>query len=406
MLRRDSAISGPVVRRDSAIEGPVVRRRSSVPQMSQHGGYELQRDWESKSPVKARGLKFLSYGGDIFHTMVNQPWWRMVVLVFSLYLISWSFWALIGHMFFPRLCIGGDATKEETFVQWLNWTIQSMSTIGYGQLVPTCLYTEIMLPCMMINGFVLDACTCGFVFAKFAAPTKRGNTLLFSSRMVGSLHMTTSGALDLMLSFRLVNTRKHPVTQPEVCVYLVDHAPLDMPIPKPPRFHKLPVATEPPITFVEYPCTVTCRFSTPPLNDGDLSPVFCSFTSAVHTAPACDVDTPLHDLLRSFAASGATSESWPKDCDMQLLDSLSLVVLFSAQEPSVGAAFEIRRSYPLVDTAWGCAFSSMLSGRLPRRVGESVVGPRAVLDLSSLDDVVPLEGQGASASARSVGMDD
>lgn len=373
-----------------ATEGAVVRRRSSIPQMSQHGGYELQREWEPKSRVKARGLKFLSYGGDLFHTMVNQPWWRMMVLVFALYLSSWSFWASIGHWFFPESCIGGGASNEDTFIQWLNWTIQTMSTIGYGQLVPTCFYTEVMLPCIMINGFVLNACTCGFVFAKFAAPTKRSSTLLFSSRAVGSLHASASGALDLMLSFRLVNTRKHPVTQPEVCVYLVDHAPLDMPVPKPPRFHKVPVATEPPLTFTEYPCTVNCRFSAPPPGGEDVSPMFWSFASAAHAAPACDADTPLHDLLRSFSASGARAESWPKAHDREALDSLSLVVLFSAQEPAVGAPFEIRRSYPLVDTAWGCAFSPMLSGHKPQRVGESVLGPRATLDLSSLDDVVPV----------------
>lgn len=351
------------------------RRSSTSPMLSRHGTYNLQRDWEPSRPIAARRVKLHSYVKDLFHTTVHQPWWRMLILVFLLYLVCWTFYATIGFLLFPNDCLSKRGVKDGLlFLDWMNWTIQTMSTIGYGQLMPACWASHMMLPVMVVNGFVLDACTFGFVFAKFASPASRSNTLLISSKVVGDVTKTSNGSSEMTMSLRIVNARKHPVSQPRIDVYLVDHRGLDLSPPEPPEFHELPVKLKPPLTFLEYPCTVTCTISE-------------SAAAAEGPAP-----TPLHDLLRGFAASGASSGSWPLSSQLQTLEALSLVAVFSAQEPAVGACFEVRRTFPLLGVEWGCCFESMLSTKTSRRSDDAgaTSGPQTILDISRLSAVKPL----------------
>lgn len=236
-----------------------------------------------------------------------------------------------------------------------------MSTLGYGDKVPVCPIAYAQLPVMLVHGGILDAIVFGIVLAKFSAPSKRGNTFLISGNLCGRVWIpvlsqelanrsewsapawvSDASEPSLCISFRMLNVRDHAVMQPELAVFLVDHCPLmengDLPV-----FRRISFEVQPPMHFLEFPCTVTCTIQ------------------SSDTSVAC----PLHDLLRKLSRPGVVS--FPDDAigavqsEEPLLASLSLMAIFSGSETVTGSCFEVRRTWTLSEVQWGHQFVPMLT---------------------------------------------
>lgn len=298
------------------------------------GRFRLRRSWRNGRCCGfcfGREVKFFFYMKDLFHTMVHQPWHRLFMIVCLAYASSWLFWATFGWAFLDaHHCIYGHTG---VFVDWVFWACETMSTIGYGYLRPTCMATKVMMGFMVCHEVFLDACVFGFIFAKFSASSNRGRSLLLSNTLCGEVHR--SGAKKgVTFCFRMVNPRKHPVLHPQLDIYLVDKRPTWL-SGLPPNFYKVECESRPPLVFLEYPCIVTCRYE-PSLEDSS---------------------HPLFDVW--LAVSRHAGEDRP--VSSVSLAHLSLVAIFTAQEPAQGSDFELRRKWCLDKVRWNHTFAPMIT---------------------------------------------
>lgn len=350
------------------------RHSHSFQTVSQHGTFYMAREWGSRRLLAGTSRKCWTYLTDFFHTSVHWPWWRVLMSVCVIYWISWLFYASVAYALFSQVpCVSlgswddkGHLEYATEFGHFVAWTVQSMTTLGYGGLVPSCDGSNFLVSVMLVHGSIMEALTFGLVFAKFSSPAQRAKTVLISKAVCGDIQRVSGSSdqeLCMALSFRLVNSRKHPLTDARLEVYLVDHRPL-LETGEPPCFYKLDYTAEPPLDFLEYPSTVTCRFS--------------STTGAVQT--------PLHSLLRTLSSCGVEGEHLtPLRAHHPLLESLTLVAVFSAEEPSQSAVFEVRRTYPLAEICWGMCHAPMLT---LRRAGKATrtCAPRRQAPASLLDE--------------------
>ena len=70
-----------------------------------------------------------------------------------------------------------ENAHDNSLVDVFNFSIQTLSTIGYGTLAPASGYAHFLVATEMLLSLLLTAVATGLVFAKFARPTAR---LLFS----------------------------------------------------------------------------------------------------------------------------------------------------------------------------------------------------------------------------------
>lgn len=320
-------------------------------ELTDTGRFRIRRDWRTRRccGILGKQVKYSMYVKDLFHTMVHQPWHRLAIWVALAYVGSWIFYALIGWTFFnARTCIAGH---RGVFMDWIYWACETMSTIGYGYLRPTCDATKIMMGVMVLHGVFLDACVFGFVFSKFSASSNRGRSLLISRALCGEAKHEADGDM-VTFSFRMVNPRKHPVLHPQLEMYLVDNRPTWF-AGLPPSFHKVEYTVSPPLAFLEYPCIVTCQYK-PSGADPESHPLY-DFWAAHAT---CEDN---HSQHSADIPAGPSAETQASRFSATPLVHLSLVAIFSAQEPAQGSDFEVRRKWSLADVRWNQSFAPMLS---------------------------------------------
>ena len=92
------------------------------------------------------------------------------------------------------------------------FSVQTSATIGYGgELTPDpyCPATNALVTCQVIVSLLFDYSVLGIVFTRFATPSSRASTIIFSKQIA----MTQQDGL-WRLTFRVANIRKHQILRP------------------------------------------------------------------------------------------------------------------------------------------------------------------------------------------------
>ncbi|GIM16380.1 hypothetical protein Vretimale_19042 [Volvox reticuliferus] len=176
----------------------------------------LDRSAPYFSGVKRFGIsKFQHYWQDPFHTLLNLPWGRFILIFFATYMIEFLVFALIFWVQSDR-CIEG---KNGKFSHALWMSSRTASTLGFNAIQPNpeCTFTNLMVMCQVIASSLVNFIMLGLVFARFSAPFKRASTIRFSSVMVCYQQPTTG---YWCLSLRVANIRKHQLLKPTLRMVL------------------------------------------------------------------------------------------------------------------------------------------------------------------------------------------
>ncbi|GIL50902.1 hypothetical protein Vafri_6867 [Volvox africanus] len=151
------------------------------------------------------------YWSDIFHTLLNMPRHRFLLVFFCVYLTEYLFFSLL-YLTQPDHCVGG--VMKFSHAMW--FSVQTAATLGYTDTLkpnPDCPSVNMLVIMQVITAALIDYCMMGLVFARFASPNKRSFTIRFSSTAV--LFQRPEDGL-WCLSFRLANIRKHSLINPQI----------------------------------------------------------------------------------------------------------------------------------------------------------------------------------------------
>jgi inward rectifier potassium channel len=163
---------------------------------------------ETADQTLAIGLR-RPWFGDLYHHTLRLGWCRFLSGGVALYLGANALFAL-----FYLLQPGAIANaRPGSFADAFFFSVQTMATVGYGQMSPATLYANIVVTMETAVGLMFLALATGLVFARFSRPTAR---VLFSRVAVIGPHNGHP-----TLSFRLANQRRNQILEAEVAVTLL-----------------------------------------------------------------------------------------------------------------------------------------------------------------------------------------
>lgn len=138
---------------------------------------------------------------DPYHMVLTLSWPRFfagLVLVFVLVnlLFGTVYWLLPGSV---------ANARESNFSDYFFFSIETLATVGYGNMSPASLMGHAVASIEILTGMVGVAITTGLVFARFSKPTAR---ILFSNH---TIIRDFDGGRFLML--RIANERHNRIVQ-------------------------------------------------------------------------------------------------------------------------------------------------------------------------------------------------
>jgi inward rectifier potassium channel len=165
---------------------------------------------------------------DLYHYLLTSRWWVLFALILCSYLAANVVFALL------YMIDGGiDGARRGSFEDAFFFSVQTMSTIGYGRMVPTSTFANAVVTLEALFGLVGLALGTSLTFAKFSQPRA---LVVFSRNAVVTVR---DGATVLML--RLANERATGLVEAQLRLVLVrDETTLEGEAIR--RFHGLPLA--------------------------------------------------------------------------------------------------------------------------------------------------------------------
>ena len=146
---------------------------------------------------------------DIYHSLLTVSWAGFFGLLTAAY-------ALFNVVFALLYLLQGGAianAKPGSFADAFFFSVQTMATIGYGDMHPATFYANAVVTVEVLLGMTGFALATGLIFARFSRPTAR---VMFSDVAVVSRY---DGVLTLM--FRAANQRRNRILEASVNVMLV-----------------------------------------------------------------------------------------------------------------------------------------------------------------------------------------
>jgi inward rectifier potassium channel len=145
---------------------------------------------------------------DFYHSLLRASWTRTLLLIACTFL-------LVNVIFaFAFAEAGGvSGARPGSLLDAFFFSVQTLSTVGYGELRPGTPLANWLVVAELICGIVMLGGTTGLVIAKFTRPTSR---ILFSKfAALAPLDGTPT------LSFRVANARRNLIVSADVHVVLI-----------------------------------------------------------------------------------------------------------------------------------------------------------------------------------------
>ena len=144
---------------------------------------------------------------DLYHLWLRTTWPRAILLIAVVYLAVNAVFALI------YLEVGGIANSRGDFFDSMFFSIETMGTIGYGEMTPATRAAHSVVMLESVTSLLLTALATGLVFAKFSLPM---------SRLVFSRQITLSPMNGVpTLALRIGNERSNVIAEARVRLGMV-----------------------------------------------------------------------------------------------------------------------------------------------------------------------------------------
>ena len=274
--------------------GAVVSRASKQRLLNRDGSFNVER----------KGLRFWS-SFSAYHAMLTMPWWEFFGIAALLYLVVNAAFAAAYLACGPG-ALGSETAGMEhhTYLRAFFFSVQTLSTIGYGHVVPIGTAANTVVTLESLVGLFGFAIVTGLLFSRFSRPTAK---MLFSHRALIAPYQSGTA-----FEFRVANARSNELIEVSAKV-LVSR-------------------------FEEIDGVHTRRFY--PLQLERVSVVFLPLTWTV-----------VHPIDATSPLSGETAESLRAS-------RTEFLVLLSGFDETFSAIVHTRTSYLASEVLWGFRFAN------------------------------------------------
>lgn len=148
--------------------------------------------------IKRIGSRF--HYKDIYQYLINISWTKFFSLALTGYVLVNLVFALIYYLLGNNTLVGShDGSKQQSFFDGLFFSAQTLTTVGYGGIVPRGLFTNIVAGVEAMIGLLGFAVITGLLYGRFSKPTAR---ILYSKNII-----VTPTESKNKLMFRIANQR-------------------------------------------------------------------------------------------------------------------------------------------------------------------------------------------------------
>jgi inward rectifier potassium channel len=175
--------------------GSVVSRVSRERLLNRDGSFNVRRT----------GLHFWS-SFSAYHATLTMPWWQFFGLTAAMYLAVNATFAAAYLACGPG-ALGSDTAgmQNHTYLRAFFFSVQTLSTIGYGQVIPVGTAANTIVTVEALVGLMGFAIVTGLLFARFSRPTAK---LLFSRHALIAPYQNITA-----LEFRVANARSNELIE-------------------------------------------------------------------------------------------------------------------------------------------------------------------------------------------------
>jgi inward rectifier potassium channel len=307
--------------------GAVVSRESQQRLLNRDGSFNVER----------KGLSLLETLSP-YHVLLTMRW-----SVFFLLAAGWYFIANVVFALAYLACGSGAlistsaGISQHPFWRAFFFSVETISTIGYGNIVPVTLAANVVVALEAISGLAGFAIITGLMFARISRPT--ANVLFSSHAVIAPYQVITA------LEFRVANARSNELIEVNAKVVVS-------------RFEQVDGVH----TRRYYPLKLE--------RDGV---VFLPLTWTV-----------VHPIDEDSALHGQTPES--------LRDSnLEILVLLKAFDETFSTIVQTRTSYAYDDVVWGARFANAFMAHAAERFArKSSRNGKVAVDMRLFDIIEPV----------------
>ena len=182
--------------------GAVVSRESHQRLLNRDGSFNVERT----------GLRFWS-SFSAYHAMLTMQWWQFFGIAAGLYLLVNAAFAA-GYLACGPGALGSETAGMEnhTYLRAFFFSVQTLSTIGYGHVVPVGTAANAVVTLESLVGLLGFAIVTGLLFARFSRPTAK---MLFSRHAVITRYQNITA-----FEFRVANARSNQLIEVSAKVLL------------------------------------------------------------------------------------------------------------------------------------------------------------------------------------------
>jgi inward rectifier potassium channel len=268
---------------------------------------------------------------DLYHTVLTVTW----PIFFAIFAAVYFFFNVVFAVIFLVDERGIANAKPGSFADAFFFSVETMANVGFGEMHPQDLYTNIVVTIEVLLGLIIIALATACIFARFSRPTAR---VMFSDVAVIAPY---DGVPTLM--FRAANQRRNQILEAQVNVSILRDEVTAEGHPMR-RFHDLQLARS-------------------------RSPIFSLSWTVMHPI---DGASPLH---------GVTAE-------MLAAEDARIIVTLTGLDETLSATIHARHAYSPEDVKWNRRFTDIL--------GEGADG-MSVIDYRRFHDVEIVETTAAKS---------
>lgn len=167
---------------------------------SSYGGRFLTKNGNAN--IKKTGIGFMD-SISWFHTLLNIPRWKFMLIVVFFYFFSNLFFATIYYSIGVEHLNGmtGD-TNFEKFGQAFFFSIQTFTTVGYGHISPSGFLTSLVAAVEALFGLLSFAIATGLFYGRFSKPQAH---LKFAKNAVVAPYLDGTGLMIRLSPYKNTN---------------------------------------------------------------------------------------------------------------------------------------------------------------------------------------------------------